>query len=59
MEEVSEKLFKLLELGQLLQKNCKCLCIYNLQHTGCFFEWSALKMTKYEEKFKYLNWSAN
>ena len=31
MEEVSEKLFKLLELGQLLQKNCKCLCIYNLR----------------------------
>ena len=24
-----------------------------------FFDWSALKMTKYEEKFKYLNWSAN
>ena len=24
-----------------------------------FFDWSALKMTKYEEKLKYLNWSAN
>ena len=23
------------------------------------FYWSALKMTKYEEKLKYLNWSAN
>ena len=26
---------------------------------GGFFGWSALKMTKYEEKLKYLNWSAN
>ena len=26
---------------------------------GVFFYWSALRMTKYEEKFKYLNWSAN
>ena len=26
---------------------------------GGFFDWSALKMTKYEEKLKYLNWSAN
>ena len=26
---------------------------------GGFFDWSALKMTKYEEKIKYLNWSAN
>ena len=25
---------------------------------GGFFNWSALKMTKYKEKFKYLNWSA-
>ena len=24
-----------------------------------FFDWSAPKMTKYEEKLKYLNWSAN
>ena len=24
-----------------------------------FFDWAALKMTKYEEKLKYLNWSAN
>ena len=24
-----------------------------------FFDWSALKMTKYEEKLKYLNWFAN
>ena len=28
-------------------------------YKGCFFDWSALKMTKYEEKLKYLNWSAN
>ena len=27
-------------------------------YTGWFFDWSALKMTKYEEKLKYLNWSA-
>ena len=26
---------------------------------GGFFNWSALKMTMYEEKLKYLNWSAN
>ena len=26
---------------------------------GGFFNWSAQKMTKYEEKLKYLNWSAN
>ena len=26
---------------------------------GGFFDWSALKKTKYEEKLKYLNWSAN
>ena len=26
---------------------------------GAFFYWSALKMTKYEEKLKYLNWSVN
>ena len=26
---------------------------------GVFFDWSALKMIKYEEKLKYLNWSAN
>ena len=26
---------------------------------GAFFYWSALKMTKYEEKVKYLNWSTN
>ena len=26
---------------------------------GGFFNWSALKMTKYKEKLKYLNWSAN
>ena len=26
---------------------------------GGFFYWSALKMTKYEEKLKYMNWSAN
>ena len=24
-----------------------------------FFDWAALKMTKYEEKLKYLNWSVN
>ena len=28
-------------------------------YTGWFFDWSTLKMTKYEEKLKYLNWSAN
>ena len=28
-------------------------------HTGWFFDWSALKMTKYEKKLNYLNWSAN
>ena len=28
-------------------------------YTGWFFNWSALKMTKYKEKLKYLNWSAN
>ena len=26
---------------------------------GGFFDWFALKMTKYKEKLKYLNWSAN
>ena len=26
---------------------------------GGFFYWSALKMTKYEERSKYSNWSAN
>ena len=26
---------------------------------GGFFNWSTLKMTKYKEKFKFLNWSAN
>ena len=26
---------------------------------GAFFYWSAQKMTKYKEKLKYLNWSAN
>ena len=26
---------------------------------GGFFDWSALEVTKYEEKLKYLNWSAN
>ena len=26
---------------------------------GGFFNWSAQKMTKYKEKLKYLNWSAN
>ena len=31
----------------------------NLQiNTGCFFYCSALKMTKYKEKFKYTNCSA-
>ena len=29
------------------------------QYTGWFFYWSVLKMTKYEEKLKYLNWSAH
>ena len=29
-----------------------------LKIQGGFFNWSALKMTKYEEKLKYLNWSA-
>ena len=33
--------------------------ISNSNNTGCFFDWSALKVTKYEEKLKYLNWSAN
>ena len=32
MKKVSQKLLKLLELGQLLQKNCKCRCIRNLKH---------------------------
>ena len=31
----------------------------NMFVQGAFFDWSALKMTKYEEKLKYLNWSAN
>ena len=26
---------------------------------GGFFDWSTLKMNKYEEKLKYLNWSTN
>ena len=26
---------------------------------GVFFGWSALKMIKYEEKLKHLDWSAN
>ena len=26
---------------------------------GGFYNWSALKMTKYKEKLEYLNWSAN
>ena len=26
---------------------------------GDFFDWSALKLTKYEEKLEYLDWSAN
>ena len=30
-----------------------------LKFTGWFINWSALKMTKYKEKLKYLNWSAN
>ena len=33
------------------------VCLYYVQ--GGFFDWSALNMTKYEEKLKYLNWSAN
>ena len=40
-----------------------CICILFgfvlLFVQGGFFYWSALKMTKYEEKLKYLNWSAN
>ena len=45
-----------------------CLVIYYIAEVtdgaeeniqGGFFDWSALKMTKYEEKLKYLNWSAN
>ena len=31
--------------------------LYLIQGVFCY--WSALKMTKYEENFKYLNWSAN
>ena len=36
---------------------CRKYTTQNIQ--GAFFYWSALKMTKYEEKLKYLNWSAN
>ena len=32
---------------------------FELNIQGGFFNWSALKMTKYKEKLKYLNWSAN
>jgi len=33
---------------------------YFFVHTGCFFfDWFALKMTKFEEELKYLKWSAN
>ena len=42
---------------------CICSCILFgfvlLFVQGGFFNWSALKMTKYEEKLKYLKWSAN
>ena len=37
---------------------CKYQVICSIIQGG-FFNWSALKMTKYEEKLKYLNWSAN
>ena len=36
-----------------------CLSVCTTYVQGGFFDWSALEMTKYEEKLKYLNWSAN
>ena len=64
--DLREKLKK--EQGQIFERNYfgsdqehteKRWWIQKKMIQGGFFDWSALKMSKYEEKLKYLNWSDN
>ena len=44
---------------EVLAKPMISSVISKLNIQGGLFDWSALKMTEYDEKLKYMNWSAN